>query len=96
MGVSRIDPALMIDTRALVAREVGSPKYDSAILNRIPVFQPEWISACYERWLAGEGLEKVLEMKEFRLKPFKGLKIALTGVEPSEFTHRTQPHPVSL
>jgi hypothetical protein len=46
---------------------------------------PSWISSAHERWLGGEELDFALDMDGYRLQPFLGLKIALSGIEPRAY-----------
>jgi hypothetical protein len=45
-----------------------------------------WISSAHERWLAGEELDVKADLQDFRLQPFLGLRIAISGIEPRKFS----------
>ncbi len=44
---------------------------------------PSWIQNGHARWLKGEELELKGEMETHNLKPFVGLRVAISGIEPS-------------
>ena len=54
-----------------------------AVEHRLPVMAPSWIQNGHARWLKGEELDLTSEIEIHKLKPFWGLKIAISGIEPS-------------
>lgn len=66
----------------LIAKEVGSKKYQVACNNKVPVVLPEWIPSTsmrskYEHVVASD--ENII--KEFLLPIFKGCTICVTGID---------------
>ena len=42
---------------------------------------PEWIRESHEVWLRGDHVELEWMQQEYRMQPFQGLKIAISGIE---------------
>lgn len=57
----------------LISPKVGSIKYKVAVKNNIEVVTPNWISDIWEK-------QKLLETKKYKLPPFAGLVISVTGL----------------
>lgn len=82
----------------VVATGFGSPKYAYAVEHRIPVMTPEWIQQAHDDWIKGIDLDPEAvsyirargqqadfqDLSPWKLKPFVGLKIAISGIEPGE------------
>ena len=93
-----MESALTVNVTHVVASGFGSAKYlvcllggkDSqvdfhqyAVEHRLHVMAPSWIQNGHARWLKGEELDLMSEIEIHKLKPFLGLKIAISGIEPS-------------
>lgn len=42
---------------------------------------PDWIRKSHEMWIEAEQIDLVEMQEEFRMQPFQGLKIAISGIE---------------
>jgi DNA replication regulator DPB11 len=42
---------------------------------------PSWIQNSHAKWLKGEELDLASEAETHKLKPFVGLRIAISGIE---------------
>ncbi|KAJ9103366.1 hypothetical protein QFC19_004465 [Naganishia cerealis] len=84
MGVSKVEGNLTLETSALISETFGSVKYQAAVQNRIPVFTPEWIYTIHSHWLSGMDIPDIFSKvyRQFYLRPFAGLKISISGIEP--------------
>jgi DNA replication regulator DPB11 len=90
-----VESALTVTVTHVVATDVGSAKYNVgrfsaklavaerqyAIEGRIPVMTPEWIKESHEIWLRGDQIDLPWMQQEYRMQPFQGLKIAISGIE---------------
>ena len=50
--------------------------------HRIPVVRSEWIVDSHRRYIHAEEVNWQEDMERFRLLPFSGLTIAMSGIEP--------------
>jgi len=69
----------------LIAKEVGSKKYQVAANNGIPIISPEWIKACWENSKYSH-VAAVSEsaIKSHYLPVFKGCTICVTGLDANQ------------
>ncbi|EIW69569.1 hypothetical protein TREMEDRAFT_62429 [Tremella mesenterica DSM 1558] len=81
---ARVESALTIHVTHIVAVGFTSEKYQYALEHRMPIMTPQWIEHGHERWLAGEEFLPSEDLSEWKLKPFAGLRISITGIEPVE------------
>ncbi|KAL7422194.1 protein kinase activating protein dpb11 [Cryptotrichosporon argae] len=79
-----VELALTINTTHVIAAGYTTDKYFYAIENGIPVMAPDWIHDSYNKWEAGEEVDMEQSIEMFRLQPFFGLTIAVTGVDNIE------------
>lgn len=87
MGAShKLD--LTSDVTHLLVGEICTPKYKFVARNRpdVTVMKPEWIQAVRQSWMEGEDTDIRALEEQYKLPPFPGLSICITGFEDSEWT----------
>ena len=47
--------------------------------------EPDWIQDAHARWLDGEECNVTEEAEQHRLRPFKSLKISISGIEDCKY-----------
>ena len=57
---------------------------------------PLWIEDAHRQWLEGKEVDVSEESEKYRLQPFNGLKIAISGIEPCEWLDSAGMHGSSL
>ncbi|OSC98510.1 hypothetical protein PYCCODRAFT_1480561 [Trametes coccinea BRFM310] len=65
----------------LIAEEPGSAKYRCALENRIPIMHPSWITESHKVWLRGDDVDVAESIKNYRLPPFSGVVLCVSGIE---------------
>lgn len=55
-----------------------------AVEHRIPVVTTGWIEEAHKMWLESEEWDEVELLQGFKLQPFVGLRISMSGIEPRE------------
>ncbi|KAH9902436.1 hypothetical protein C8Q73DRAFT_3906 [Cubamyces lactineus] len=65
----------------LIATEAGSAKYRCALANRIPIMHPSWITESHKIWLRGDDVDVEESVKRYRLPPFTGVVLCISGIE---------------
>ncbi|KAI0656497.1 hypothetical protein C8Q70DRAFT_1012254 [Cubamyces menziesii] len=65
----------------LIAAEPGSAKYRCALANRIPIMHPSWITESHKIWLRGDDVDVEESVKQYRLPPFAGVVLCVSGIE---------------
>ena len=70
---------------SLFSSRLGADLAQYAVEHRLPVMAPSWIQNGHAKWLKGEELDLEAEMETHKLKPFVGLRIAISGIEPCPF-----------
>ncbi|KAI0363605.1 hypothetical protein BV20DRAFT_1031089 [Pilatotrama ljubarskyi] len=65
----------------LIAEEPGSAKYRCALENRIPIMHPSWITESHKIWLRGDDVHVDESMRQYRLPPFSGVVLCVSGIE---------------
>ncbi|TPX35524.1 hypothetical protein SmJEL517_g02137 [Synchytrium microbalum] len=71
--------AFTSDTSHLIALSTVSPKYKYAAKLEKPVVKPEWIEVCWNQCRSSPSFDALSIMDEYRLPPFGGLVICVTG-----------------
>lgn len=74
------------DVTHLLVGCITTPKYQYVAKERpdIKVLQPEWLEAVREAWIEAEEIDMAAIDKRYRLRPFYGLKICVTGFDNLE------------
>ncbi|KAI0763303.1 hypothetical protein BD413DRAFT_211081 [Trametes elegans] len=72
----------------LIAEEAGSPKYRCALENGIPIMHPSWIIDSHRIWLRGDDVDVKQSVERYRLPPFNGIVLCITGIK--EMHRRTE------
>ena len=74
---ARFSPDLNEDVNYLIASKSGSLKYSQAVEQNIPILSPSWVEECHRE-------KKLVPIEGFRLPPFTGLSICVTGLDRDE------------
>ncbi|ORX39769.1 hypothetical protein BD324DRAFT_233372 [Kockovaella imperatae] len=77
-----VESALTVRVTHVIASAHNSAKYVYAVEHRIPVMTPEWVLHSHSRYIHAEDVNLDDDMDRFRLLPFIGLTIAMSGIEP--------------
>lgn len=77
---------LTSDVTHLLVGEVNTPKYKFVARERsdVIVLKPEWVEAVRQSWMQGEDTDIRGLEEQYKLPPFAGLSICITGFEDSE------------
>ncbi|OJT01769.1 DNA topoisomerase 2-binding protein 1 [Trametes pubescens] len=65
----------------LIAEEPGSAKYRCALETGIPIMRASWIIESHKIWLKGDDVDVAESIEEFRLPPFTGVVLCVSGIE---------------
>ncbi|KAI0833823.1 hypothetical protein BC628DRAFT_1499098 [Trametes gibbosa] len=68
-------------TTHLIAEESGSAKYRCALESGIPIMHPSWIIESHKIWLKGDDVDVAEGLDQFRLPPFTGVVLSVSGIE---------------
>ncbi|KAK4687729.1 DNA replication regulator DPB11, partial [Tremellales sp. Uapishka_1] len=77
-----VENALTVNVTHVVASGYDSAKYLYAVENHLPVLSPSWIQVSHRRWLMAEDLDVQEDLENYKLLPFIGLTISISGIEP--------------
>ncbi|KAF9230965.1 hypothetical protein BU15DRAFT_91011 [Melanogaster broomeanus] len=72
----------------LIANSHGGSKYTCALMHKIPIMTPAWITEAHAIWLRGDDVDLEESVSNYRLPIFSEVILSLSGIE--DVTRRTQ------